>query len=213
MGCGAAHAACWISRAALVNLALGLAALVGSACRQEPPLPSFGPAPQFALTDQHGQPFGSAELGSRVALGNFIYTSCTDTCPLLSANMARLQEPLKAEGLFGGKVALLSFSLDPERDSPQVLAAYGERFSVDSVGWKMLTGQAEALGQVAQDFKLGRPILLPPSPQSPLINLAHSNRFVLIDGVGQVRAYYRGEELNPDEVMRDIRRLVSGARS
>jgi protein SCO1/2 len=122
--------------------------------------------------------------------------------------MGQVQEQLKAEGLFGERVVLLSFSLDPPRDTPPVLAAYGERFGADPGGWKMLTGDPEALAQMAQDFKLGRPIPLPPTAESPVINLAHSNRFVLIDGHGQVRAYYRGEELNVDEVVRDIRRLA-----
>jgi protein SCO1/2 len=191
------------------SLVLSLAlAVVGAGCRQEPALPSFGQAPRFGLTDQQGLPFGSADIGSRVAVANFIYTSCTDTCPLLSANMARVAELSKSEGLFGGKVVLLSFSLDPERDTPQVLAAYGERFGVDPTGWKMLTGEPDVLGQLAQDFKLGRPIPLPTTVPGPLINLAHSNRFVLMDGAGQVRAYYRGEELNVDEVMRDVRQLA-----
>jgi cytochrome oxidase Cu insertion factor (SCO1/SenC/PrrC family) len=194
-------------RVGLVGLGLMLI-LVGSGCRQEPQLATFGAAPSFALTDQSGSPFSSADLRERVALANFIYTSCTDTCPLLSATMGQVQEQLKAEGLFGSKVALLSFSLDPERDTPPRLMAYGERFGVDHSGWKMLTGQTEQLAQIADDFKLGRPILLPPSAQNPAIILAHSNRFVLIDREGQVRAYYRGEELDIQEVLRDLRRLV-----
>lgn len=191
-----------------VGVALFLAVLVLAACRQEPPLPTFGPAPRFELTDQQGAPFASADLADRVSLANFIYTSCTDTCPLLSATMGRVQEQLKADGLFGARVVLLSFSLDPLRDTPQVLKGYGERFGVDPGGWKMLTGDGEAIAQLAQDFKLGRPIPLPLSPQNPLINLAHSNRFVLIDRAGQVRALYRGEEVDVDDVVRDIRRLV-----
>jgi cytochrome oxidase Cu insertion factor (SCO1/SenC/PrrC family) len=182
--------------------------LAGSGCRQEPQLAALGGAPSFTLMDQTGSPFSLADLGGRVALANFIYTSCTDTCPLLSATMGQVQEQLKAEGLFGSKVALLSFSLDPERDTPATLMAYGERFGVDHSGWKMLTGQTEQLAQIADDFKLGRPILLPPSPQNSAINLAHSNRFVLIDREGQVRAYYRGEELDVQEVVRDLRRLA-----
>jgi cytochrome oxidase Cu insertion factor (SCO1/SenC/PrrC family) len=196
---------CW--RVGLVALGL-LTTLAGSGCRQEPQLATFGPAPSFALTDQSGSRFSSADLGGRVALANFIYTSCTDTCPLLSATMGQVQEQLKAEGLFGSKVALLSFSLDPDRDTPPALMAYGERFGVDRSGWKMLTGETELLAQIADDFKLGRPILLPPSPQNPAITLGHSNRFVLIDREGQVRAYYRGEELDVQEVLRDLRRLA-----
>ena len=96
-----------------------LSLLALAACRQEPPLPSLGPAPDFALTDQDGAAFGSADLGRRVTLANFVYTSCTDTCPLLSATMGQVQEQLKADGLLGNKVMLLSFSLDPDTyDNP-----------------------------------------------------------------------------------------------
>ena len=189
-----------------VLLSLLLLALVG--CRPEPQLQAFGPAPGFSLIDQTGRPFGSTDLAGRVALANFIYTSCTDTCPLLSATMGQVQEHLKADGAFGGKAVLLSFTLDPERDTPQVLTAYGERFGVDAAGWKMLTGTSDQLGQLAQDFKLGRPIPLPPDARNPLVNLMHSNRFVLVDPSGQVRAYYSGESLDVQEVVRDIRRLA-----
>jgi protein SCO1/2 len=196
------------ARGRIRPLLVCLALLASLACRQEPPLPTLWPAPRFALTDQQGQPFGTADVGQRVALANFVYTSCTDTCPLLSATMGQIQEQLKSEGLFGGKVVLLSFSLDPERDTPPVLAAYGERFGADPAAWKLLTGPSDTLGQLAQDFKLGRPIPLPPSSQNPLINLAHSNRFVLIDGSGQVRATYLGDSLEVADVVRDIKRLL-----
>ena len=194
---------------ALAQLGLGLLLLVsGAACKQEPQLQAFGPAPRFSLTDQRGDSFASDDLAGRVTLANFIYTSCTDTCPLLSATMGQVQDQLKNDGLFGNRAVLLSFSLDPQRDTPPVLAAYGERFAADPAAWKLLTGDPEALAQLAQDFKLGRPIPLPTSAESPLVNLAHSNRFVLIDGSGQVRAYYPGEELNVAEVVRDIKRLA-----
>src|SRR5687768_5800855 len=184
--------------------------LFGAACRPEPALPTFGTMPEFSLVDQSGVPFSSGDLGQRVVLANFIFTSCVDTCPLLSATMGRVQEQLKAEGVYGSRTLLLSFSLDPERDTPAMLTAYGERFDVDHAGWRMLTGSSDAVGNLAQELKLGRPIPIPPAPGGPAINLAHSNRFVLVDPTGQVRGYYPGEELNVDEVVRDIRRLLRG---
>ena len=72
----------------------------------------------------------------------------------------------------------------------------------------MLTGGTEAIAQLAQELKLGRPFPLPLDARSPVVNLAHSNRFILIDGAGQIRAYYSGDSLDPDEVVGDIRRLV-----
>jgi protein SCO1 len=187
----------------------GLALLVlVLGCKPEPPLPSFGAAPHFDLVDQRGAAFTTSDVGDRVYLANFVYTRCTDTCPLLSATMGQVQEQLRAEGLFGSKALLLSFDLDPEYDRPPLLAAYGERFKADGNGWKMLTGPIEALAQIADEYKLGRPIPLPLSETNPAINLAHSNRFVLVDRSGQVRGYYHGDDLDVGEVVRDIKRLL-----
>jgi protein SCO1/2 len=187
-------------------LVLLLALLTG--CRQEQPLPTFGSLPSFTLTDQGGRPFSSDDLSGRVALIDFIYTSCADSCPLLSANMRQVQQALKADGLLASRVMLLSLSIDPERDRPEVLRTYAERFGAEPEGWKFLTGSADTIGEVGQGLKLGRAIPLPPSPTQPVVNLAHSNRFVLVDGSGQVRAYYPGEALVLEDVLRDVKRLV-----
>jgi protein SCO1/2 len=198
-------------RVTLAGLRLALALLLGAltaACRPEQPLPVYASLPPFTLTDQAGRPFGSDDLGGRVALIDFIYTTCADSCPLLSANMRQVQQALKAEGLLASRVMLLSLSVDPDRDRPEVLRAYAERFGAEIEGWKFLTGPAETIGDVGQGLKLGRAIPLPPSPTQPVVNLAHSNRFVLVDGSGQVRAYYPGEELVLDDVLRDLKRLV-----
>lgn len=190
----------------LLILVLGLLMVVG--CRPEPPLPTLGSAPHFDLLDQQGRPFRTSDLGQRVVVANFIYTSCTDTCPLLTAQMATLQDQLRSAGLLGNRVLLLSFSLDPERDTPQVLQDYGEHFGVDPDGWRLLTGPVESLSQIAQDFKLGRPIPLPLDERNPAINLAHSNRFVLVDPSGQLRTTYPGDSFEIGDIMRDIQRLA-----
>lgn len=182
--------------------------LIGAACRQEPPLPVFGNLPPFELTDQAGRRFSSDGLGGRLALIDFIYTSCVDACPLLTANMKQVQQALQTEGLLGGRVMLLSLSIDPERDTPTVLQQYSERFGAQAEAWKFLTGSAEVVGDVGQGLKLGRAITLPTTPQQPVVNLAHSNRFVLIDGQGQIRAYYPGDALVLDDVLRDIKRVL-----
>jgi protein SCO1/2 len=191
-----------------IVLAWTLVATAALACRPEPQLPSMGAAPSFSLTDQAGRPFSASDVNGRVVLANFIYTSCTDVCPLLSQNMGLVQEQLKADGSFGSKALLLSFSVDPERDTPPVLAAYGERFSVDAAGWKMLTGPIDQIGRLADEFKLGRAIPLPLDTQHPQVNLAHTNRFVLVDGSGQMRAFYSGDTLEVQDVVRDMRRLA-----
>ena len=190
----------------LLILLLSLSMVVG--CRGEPPLPTIGPAPHFDLLDQQGRSVRTSDLGQRVVVANFIYTSCTDTCPLLTAQMASLQDQLRSAGLLGNRVLLLSFSLDPERDTPRVLQDYGEHFGVDPDGWRLLTGPVDSLSQIAQDFKLGRPVPLPLDERNPAINLAHSNRFVLVDASGQLRTTYPGDSFEIGDLMRDIQRLA-----
>jgi cytochrome oxidase Cu insertion factor (SCO1/SenC/PrrC family) len=85
-------------------------------------LPRIGPAPALTLTTQESAPLSLGDLRGKVVLLTFIYTSCTDTCPLLTGKMASIQEKLGAD--FGSRVQFLSITVDPERDTPDVLRAY-----------------------------------------------------------------------------------------
>ncbi len=105
----------------------------------------FGSLPEFSLTERNGQRITLAALRGKVWIANFIYTHCTDTCPLQSARMARLQADLAAEE----DVRLVSITVDPEADTPQVLAEYAARFGADRDRWLFLTGQKKALYALA----------------------------------------------------------------
>ena len=100
----------------------------------------FGATPAFTLTDQTGAPFASQALAGRVTLLDFVYTHCTDACPLLSATFQETQRKLAADKLLGSRIMLVSLSVDPQHDTPPVLAEYGQQFKADPSGWKMLTG-------------------------------------------------------------------------
>src|SRR5215208_2688366 len=102
-------------------------------------LPRIGAAPALTLTRQDGAPLSLIDLRGKVVLLTFIYTSCTDTCPLLTGKLASLQERLGPD--FGSHVHFLSITVDPERDTPDVLRAYGQRFRADPAGWAFLTGR------------------------------------------------------------------------
>jgi protein SCO1/2 len=128
--------------------------IVGLACRREEPIERLWVAPAFALVDQQGRPFGSADPAGRAAVLSFVYTHCTDTCPLLTATMAQVQERLRAEGLLGSKVQLVSVTVDPRRDTPAVLAEYAGRFRADPDAWRFLSGEPAAIYDVLVGFKL-----------------------------------------------------------
>lgn len=179
------------------------------------PMDDFGPAPAFALTDQSGQPVRSEALRGQVLVVDFVYTNCRDTCPLLSARMAALQERLRREGLLGGPVQLLSLTVDPAHDTPDALRAYGERFGADPAAWRFLTGPEDTIRSIiVQGFFQGVVPLPAPTPgaaasggDEPATMILHSNRFVLVDRAGRMRAFYDGLELDLDRVVRDIRAL------
>lgn len=181
-------------------------------------LPVYGEAPAFVLTDQFGRTVRSAELRGTVVVANFIYTSCRDICPLLTVQMRALQDRLRQDHLLGARVQLLSFTVDPARDTPAVLRSYAERHGADPEAWRFLTGpEAEVVPLIVTGFRLGVQAL-PPTPAvsehegngetaSPY-EVMHSGRFVLIDRTGRIRAYYDGRTLNLERVLQDIRLLL-----
>ncbi len=142
------------------------------------------PAPSFQLTDQTGRPFDSSILKGRVWIADFIFTSCAGTCPGMSSKMALLQQRLPPE------VLLLSISVDPERDTPPVLAEYARRFGAQPGRWFFLTGPREEIHRVAQQgFRLS--VAEGGSPEEPVI---HSVRFILVDRQGAIHGYYDSTE-------------------
>ena len=150
---------------------------------------SYGTVPAFELLNQNGQPFGSAQLAGKIWIADFIYTTCPGPCPMISSRMSELQKPLEKSD-----VHLVSFSVDPEKDTPQVLRGYAEKLQADHARWDFLTGPKSAIYKLSHDgFKLavsdggderGIPV--------------HSTRMVLVDRHGQIRGYYDATE--PDAV-------------
>src|SRR5881398_2111988 len=117
-----------------------LLAVACLACQQQPELDVFGRAPEFNLFDQTGAAFSSQSLAGQVTLLDFVYTHCTDACPLLSATFQEAQRKLSSDGLLGSRIMLVSLSVDPVHDTPVVFAEYGQQFKADPTGWKLLTG-------------------------------------------------------------------------
>src|SRR3989441_8540501 len=94
----------------------------------------YGTVPGFQLTNQNGQPFGSAQLSGKIWIADFIYTTCPGPCPMISSRMSELQKPLEKTD-----VHLVSFSVDPEKDTPEVLRGYAEMLRAEPKRWDFLT--------------------------------------------------------------------------
>jgi protein SCO1/2 len=185
--------ASWFSIALGLSVLAGVVAGVG--CTATAGLPSYGLVPDFALTDQSNQPFLSADtLRGKVWIADFIFTNCAGPCPRMSAQMRQVDTALRPDIK---DLRLVSFTVDPARDTPAVLAKYAEHYQAEPGVWFFLTGPQPTLHNLARNvFLLGD------------VNgdLEHSTRFVLIDRQSRVRGYY----LTSDEDA--IPRLIADAK-
>jgi protein SCO1/2 len=172
-----------------------LAAVAAMTACTRKPLPDFGPVAAFQLTDQLGRPFDSRSLAGHVWVADFIYTTCPGPCPMMSSQMHRVQMRTAAMP----DVKLVSFTVDPAHDTPPVLAAYSKHFKAEPARWSFLTGDAARLSDLGlKSFHLN------PVDGS----MAHSTRFVLVDGHMRIRGYYSTPEDDfMPQLVSDIRQL------
>jgi protein SCO1/2 len=197
----------------LVNIAaaavtLGLLAAFGGwfRGRDTEPLPVLGQVPDFSLIERSGRGVSLADLKGQVWVADFVFTLCVGPCPLLSRRMQSLQEPLADHPA----VRLVYFSVDPERDTPEVLADYAKRYGAGD-RWLFLTGEKERLYWLIMDgFKLGVDdgSALTAGASGPG-TITHSTRFVLVDREGRIRAYYDGSSEDiAEQLLPDIQALL-----
>ena len=179
---------------------IGIAALTAGAillggCVKPKPLPNMGEIPHFQLISSTGQPFDSSELAGKIWVADFIYTTCTGPCPMMSAQMRQVQDRTAPEM---PDVKLVSLTVDPDHDTPPALAAYSHHFRCDPARWYFLTGTKDKLTDVGMAFKL----------QTIDGSLTHSTRFVLVDRHMRIRGYYTtGEDGFMPQLLHDIRQL------
>lgn len=145
------------------------------------PLPSYGAIPPFHLVNQDGQPFDSEQLAGKIWIADFIFTTCPGPCPIISTRMSELQKPLGKSD-----VRFVSFTVDPEKDTPEVLRAYADKLRKEPFRWDFLTGPIDAIASLSRDgFKLALA-----EGAEPGSGPVHSTRFVLVDRRGIIRGYY-----------------------
>ncbi len=196
----------------------------------------YGEVPTFSLVDRTGQEVTRKTLEGKVWIANFIFTSCRLTCPQQSATMAQFQADLDGEP----DIRLVSVTIDPDRDTPEVLTRYAERFHADARRWLFLTGEEQAIYALAQEgFHLAAgagPAVIPTSseriasggpgaltssaarrPAEAAENdnqaLVHDARFALVDRRARIRGYY--SSLDPhgiERLLHDVRSLLKEER-
>ena len=145
----------------------------------------YGSVPEFTLTEREGSLVSLQQLRGKIWVADFIYTTCTDTCPLQSAMMAKLQHQYSTNPDF----QLVSFTVDPERDTPQALTSYAMKFQADGKRWYFLTGPKERIVRLVQEgFHLA--VTTFSNDAEPAGVIGHSPRFVLMDKDARIRGYY-----------------------
>ena len=165
-------------------------------------LPKIGPAPEFTLTDFDGKKFSLAQLRGQVVALTFIFTSCADTCPLLTAKLVAIQRKLKPE--LTQKVFFAAITVDPERDTPEVLKRYAHAHRADPTRWAFLTGSVDEITDVTRSYGIY-------NKKQTKGDVDHTFLTSLIDAQGTLRVQYLGWRFKPEEFSADLRNLANEA--
>jgi protein SCO1 len=201
-------------RSPLARIFAGVVAggVVGAAAwillsRQTPPLPVLGELPDFKLVGHDNRPFTRDSTRGHPYVADFIFTTCGGICPAMTARMLQLQGRLPAG------IALVSFTVDPLHDTPEVLTRYAREFNTGPA-WRFVTGERSALYRLATEgFRLVA--MEVPEGERQLGGdgpFLHSSRFVLVDGAARIRGYYDSEERSAlEKLLRDARRVAGGS--
>lgn len=184
-------------------IALALAAPVALALKlRPPPVPVYRALPAWRLTDHRAQPYGSVELRGHPYVANFIFTSCPFSCPRLTRHMKRVQDALAREGSDVAAVRMVSFTVDPEVDTPARLDRYAAQYGADAARWRFVTGPTPDIQRLSVDgFQLA--MGAPPEGRPQGYNILHGEFIMLVDGRGRIRGYYRSDDDGLAKIVRD----------
>jgi protein SCO1 len=177
---------------------VGMLLVFLSGCTRSAALPVYGTVPDFTLTDQSGAAFRAGEkLSGRVWIADFMFTNCMGPCPRMTSHMQRLASETAARQ---PNLRFVSFTVDPDRDTPAALADYARRFRADTSRWSFLTGPRAALHDLCRKaFLLG----------DVDGSLEHSTKFVLVDSRLRIRGYYdSGDAASLQQLVADSARVA-----
>lgn len=179
-------------------------AVRSSAGSGEGELQRLGTVPPFWLTDQEGRTFSEQSLSGKVWVAAFMFTRCPTVCPVMVSRMRSIQEQARARGV---ALQLVSFSVDPEHDTPEVLRKFAAERELDTGNWWLLTGDSAVIRTTAeQGFKIG--VDGKPDPAAQHYGITHGTHLVLIDGERNIRGYYQSSEPERvEQLLRDAARL------
>lgn len=186
----------------LLAVILLAASFLAGACAHHEPPPVLEQAPTWQLTNRDGRTISSSDLAGAPYVVDFVFTRCVAICPAMTAQMERVTRDLPE----GTEVKLVSISLDPDHDTPEVLEEFAAKRHAPA-SWLFLTGtDQKAMFDLSQEgFKLSATL----NPEDPVQPIIHSTRFVLVDAEGKIRGYY--DSLEPeamDKLREDLKTLL-----
>mgnify|MGYP001278732740 FL=1 len=163
---------------------------------EQEPLPVIGSIPEFEFIDSEGQSVNLNTLKGKVWVADFIFTTCTMACPIMTGNMNTIHKKYKKND----DLRLVSISVYPEYDTPEVLKEYASQYNANTDKWHFLTGKEASVKNVIKNgFKIG--------DYEDII--FHSEKFALVDKNGMIRSYYNGMKTEDmDKLKKDINRLL-----
>ena len=182
-------------------VAVGVLYMTNSLAYKE--LPNYGKLPSFQFTERSGQALSDADLKRKVWIGSFIFTSCGGQCPLIVAELKKIQKALR----FKDNFRLISFTLDPTRDTPNRLSEYAQGVAADPYKWLFLTGENIEIQKLVQSgFQLASV-----GAEKMDGDIVHSSMLVLMDGGGRIRGYYDSTDADRMKtLMKDAKGLIRG---
>ncbi len=185
----------WVYVIALVIIIALIAVMQPDSVEEQ--LPIIGKIPAFDLVDQNSKQFTLENVEGNVWLADFIFTTCSGPCPIMTERMSMVQHDL----LEIDKLKFVSFTVNPDYDTPEVLKKYAQRFDADVGSWSFVTGKYEQIQElIVEGFKMGDVEEI----------VFHSTRFALVDHEGNLRGYYSGTEPAEHEILtRDIQSLIN----
>jgi len=154
--------------------------------------------PTFELVDQAGAVVKSEALRGRVLVVSFVFTTCAEACPLITAQLARTQSRVRSEKL-DERVRFVSITLDPATDRPEVLRRYADAYGLDLASWHLLTGAADDVGRVVRAFGLSA---------TARERIVHGSLVVLVDEKGRIAERRTDLELDPERLLGSLRKLL-----
>jgi protein SCO1/2 len=174
--------------------------LLISCHEKEAPLPQYGQVRNFSLTTEDGTLLDTAALDRTILVVNFFFATCPKVCPAVQGRLAQVVHKYRSVP----QVQFLSISIDPERDTPEILKEYASRFEYPEGKWRFLTGDPSVIkALLTEDFNFA-------TAEDPSL---HSTRIVLIDGARKIRGFYQGDDADGvSELTRAIARLVESER-